>query len=521
MARVRLIFSVTVLLLLFLISRISSEDALNTEINCHRAGHSGRRTHITCEIITTTTNTIKLLREGVNVMECSIKEKVCRSVLGTRHYSAEFTSPTIITLTIHHFSTELDAVQWACTNGTGAAYCVKHYIKQEENVRAQEEDVRVQTSQPLPPTSTEAASESQVITNTPEITDKVQESLPPKSTEAAQERSTKPTEATSETPVITNTPEITDRAVQAPLPLPPKLAEAAQDPSTKATTEATSKTPVITNTPEITDRGKWMVFLECWNRGLPGNATKLSCMIYPMDARRNISLFRPDGKESVVCDTRSSQCHSYGMSGQYSATLVKHNTLAVTMYLFIPKRVAGEWICADGISAQDTCNKVDAATREVVSYSGGATTFIECLGAAYDHEPAKLTCVVMGLVSQGISWYRPNGGISQKVAFCDEDGSECQLQGYGNRYDVHYDSPMQLTLTIFSFDKDTDAGKWTCSDGVPQSDVISSTCYKPLIKSIPGSNTSPRLLSHTSFILQLIATFCTMIITKNQLCDIF
>ncbi|XP_041373299.1 uncharacterized protein LOC121386464 [Gigantopelta aegis] len=86
------------------------------------------------------------------------------------------------------------------------------------------------------------------------------------------------------------------------------------------------------------------------------------------------------------------------------------------------------------------------------------------MGSGIEGQKTELKCMVNGTVQSGIQW---NGPLNNETVSCNNLQTICMTSGkFIDRYTGVIDSPEQNTLIIESFNSTTDAGTWSCSDGV-------------------------------------------------------
>ncbi|XP_041373630.1 pregnancy-specific beta-1-glycoprotein 8-like [Gigantopelta aegis] len=125
-----------------------------------------------------------------------------------------------------------------------------------------------------------------------------------------------------------------------------------------------------------------------------------------------------------------------------------------------------------------------------VSVSGYAETTVDCMNGGYPGNSTMINCTVTGDIEVGIIWFRPNGGSPQKVIICDQLNTKCEQTDLvtGDKYKADIYSTHNV-LTINSFNTNTDAGEWTCGDGINGDSCMMSVLHGPDPSSITFSST--------------------------------
>ncbi|XP_041361276.1 uncharacterized protein LOC121377366 [Gigantopelta aegis] len=134
---------------------------------------------------------------------------------------------------------------------------------------------------------------------------------------------------------------------------------------------------------------------------------------------------------------------------------------------------------------------------------------INCSGETSAGQTTHLTCMFTAEVQPTkIVLYSPSGPTPE-IASCDIAFRECHVVRSHGNYSAEFTADNKITLTIHAFDSERDAGIWKCTSGIK-----GDTCYKPSVGVVSC------LPSNTSIMLQFIAIFCTMVITKNYACGV-
>ncbi|XP_041361394.1 uncharacterized protein LOC121377463 [Gigantopelta aegis] len=139
----------------------------------------------------------------------------------------------------------------------------------------------------------------------------------------------------------------------------------------------------------------------------------------------------------------------------------------------------------------------------------GFNVIISCSDEASAGQTTHLTCVVTAEDKPDAIFIYPLAGKTKGRVSCDLEKKKCHNAGSQGLYSAEFTTDNKITLTIHSFDLERDEGIWKCISG-SQGD----TCYKS------GLGTVSSMLPNTFIMLQFIAILCTMIVTKNQLCDV-
>ncbi|XP_041372661.1 uncharacterized protein LOC121385933 [Gigantopelta aegis] len=205
--------------------------------------------------------------------------------------------------------------------------------------------------------------------------------------------------------------------------------------------------------------------MDCMEGGKPGRNTEVVCKVTG-DIQNGIYLYRPGKKDPVVhCDYDLTSCDQD--VAKYSG-IPSPGQVTLTIESFNPETDAGEWMCRDGPTGEkySTCIK---------STIGPASTSMDCVEGGKPGRKTDVVCKVTGDIRNGIYFFRP-GYDDHPVVHCDHDLTSCD-QDVANYSGIP--SPGQVTLTIESFNPETDDGEWICCDG-PTGETY-SMCTKSTI----------------------------------------
>ncbi|XP_041373467.1 uncharacterized protein LOC121386582 isoform X2 [Gigantopelta aegis] len=121
------------------------------------------------------------------------------------------------------------------------------------------------------------------------------------------------------------------------------------------------------------------------------------------------------------------------------------------------------------------------------SVEGVASATLNCTTGGHTGQETTLACKLTGTIVNGMRWLRPNSGTPDILMQCNSINVRCIWGSRITGYRYNADSSTQtIIVTIESFNPNTDAGDWLCSDGaqsVGQSICNKTVAYGP----VPGS----------------------------------